>query len=684
MSSSNENLSKKKNRKVKTYRLADGLRVFFVIILLAFALLGIRLIFITKDNNNDYQKKILSQQTYDSRTITAKRGEILDANGTVLATSQESYNVILDVKVLVNADTDSDGNYVPTCKNATLDALVSIFGVDRETVSDYINSVPDSRYYVVKKGVSYDEMSKFTLLTTKPSEEESETSLYNENVKGVWFEKYYTRYYPQNELACDLIGFSLSEGQASYGLEEYYNETLSGTEGRKYGYLNGDSNMEVTTISATDGNTLVTTIDSNIQKIVEKHLKEFSDEYKDNARDGLGANNIGCIVMKADTGEILAMASYPNYDLNNPTDISEYYTEEEISTMQEAGTLSDAYDSLWKNFCITDTYEPGSVMKPFTMAMALESGTLTGNESYYCGGYLTVGDYDIPCHNTSGDGWLSLKQSIAQSCNVVLMQVADLVGKEKFLEYQNIFNLGLKTNVDLAGESRTDSLVFNETTLNETELATASFGQGFNVTMIQMAAGYAALVNGGYYYEPHVVSKILSPSGSTVKNIEPRLIKQVVSSSTSDTIRDYCNSVVTDGTGWRAKPAGYAIGGKTGTAETVPRGNGEYVVSFMCHAPADDPEIICYVVIDRPNVEVQEDAKYSSIVSKEILTDILPYLNIPMTEEVTDEEKSELMELELSIYTNREEKESVSENDETAENTETTEATETGTQTGNQ
>ena len=524
-------------------------------------------------------------------------------------------------------------------------------------------------------------MSKFTLLTTKPSEEESETSLYNENVKGVWFEKYYTRYYPQNELACDLIGFSLSEGQASYGLEEYYNETLSGTEGRKYGYLNGDSNMEVTTISATDGNTLVTTIDSNIQKIVEKHLKEFSDEYKDNARDGLGANNIGCIVMKADTGEILAMASYPNYDLNNPTDISEYYTEEEISTMQEAGTLSDAYDSLWKNFCITDTYEPGSVMKPFTMAMALESGTLTGNESYYCGGYLTVGDYDIPCHNTSGDGWLSLKQSIAQSCNVVLMQVADLVGKEKFLEYQNIFNLGLKTNVDLAGESRTDSLVFNETTLNETELATASFGQGFNVTMIQMAAGYAALVNGGYYYEPHVVSKILSPSGSTVKNIEPRLIKQVVSSSTSDTIRDYCNSVVTDGTGWRAKPAGYAIGGKTGTAETVPRGNGEYVVSFMCHAPADDPEIICYVVIDRPNVEVQEDAKYSSIVSKEILTDILPYLNIPMTEEVTDDEKSELQELELSIYTNREKKETVSENDETAETAGTTETTET--QTGN-
>ncbi len=237
------------------------------------------------------------------------------------------------------------------------------------------------------------------------------------------------------------------------------------------------------------------------------------------------------------------------------------------------------------------------------------------------------------------------------------MQMAATIGKETFLEYQSIFNLGLKTNIDLAGESRTDGLVFNDKTMNVTELATASFGQGFNVTMIQMAAGYAALVNGGYYYEPHVVSKILSPSGSVVKNIEPRLVKQIVSSSTSEKIIEYCNSVVTDGTGWRAKPAGYSIGGKTGTAETVPRDNGEYVVSFMCHAPADHPEIICYVVVDRPNVREQDDAKYSSIISRQILTEILPYLNIPMTEEVSDKEREELLALELSIYTNRVEQE---------------------------
>lgn len=652
--------SNKKNRNIKRpLKKANAgivsrrLGVFFTIILLAFVGLSIRLLFITKDNNDEYQQRILSQQAYDSKVLNAKRGEIIDANGTVLATSKEVYNVILDVKQLLLAD----GNDSSSHRTATVNALSSIFGVSRSDIDSYINSLPNSQYYVVKRGVSYDEMSRFLPYITKPSEEEAGTTLYDKNVTGVWFEKYYERYYPQSTLACDLIGFSLSEGQASYGLEEYYNDILMGTSGRQYGYLSDDSTVEVTTIPASDGNTIVTTIDSNVQMIVEKQLKAFNDEYENNARAGFGANNIGCIVMRANTGEILAMASYPNFDLNNPKDLSAYYSETQIRAMEEDGSISDAYDKLWKNFCITDTYEPGSVMKPFTVAMGLESGALTGNEVYYCGGYKTVGDYDIPCHNTSGDGYLTVSQAVAKSCNVSLMDMAATIGKTRFLKYQNVFNLGLKTNIDLAGESRTDSLVFNENTMNETELATASFGQGFNVTMIQMVAGYAALVNGGYYYEPHVVSKILSSSGSVIRNIEPRLVKQVVSQTTSDKIIDYCNEVVTAGTGWRAKPAGYAVGGKTGTAETVPRGNGEYVVSFMCHAPADNPEIICYVVIDRPNVSVQEDAKYSSIVSKRILTEILPYLNIPMTEKVSESEMEELMELELSVYTNRVEKE---------------------------
>lgn len=658
MDKENKNKERRSAKRGRARNVGNRLGVFYYVILLAFVGLCVRLIFIVKDNNSEYKQIILSQQAYDSQTLYAKRGEIIDANGTVLATSREVYNVVLDVKELLDkCESEGSDEY----KTATLNALTNIFGIQQSTVLDYMSNYRNSQYYVMKRNISYEEMSRFLPLITKPSKEEAETSLYNDKITGVWFEKNYIRYYPLDSVACDVIGFSKSDGMASYGLEEYYNDTLVGTTGRKYGYVNEDEALEITTIPATDGNTIVSTIDVNVQMIVEKYLKQFSEEYKDNVRDGFGSNNIGCIVMRANTGEILAMASYPDYNLNDTTDLSHIYTEAQIAAMTEEGTLSDAYNSLWKNFCISDTYEPGSVMKPFTVAMGLETGTLTGNESYYCGGYLSVGGHDIYCHTRTGEGWLTVKGAVAESCNVALMQMVKEIGIDNFLDYQSIFNIGLRTNIDLTGESRTDALVFNEKTLNETELATASFGQGFNVTMIQMAAGYAALVNGGYYYEPHVVSQILNSSGSVVQNIEPRLIKQVVSNATSDTIREYCNGVVTDGTGWRAKPAGYSIGGKTGTAETVPRGTGDYVVSFICHAPADNPEIICYVVIDRPNVAKQEDAKYSSIVTRQILNEILPYLNIYMTEDVSEEEMQELLELELSIYTNRVEQEEAEE-----------------------
>ena len=638
-------------RRGRARTVSNRLGVLYLIVLLAFVGLGIRLFYIVRNNNADYQRKILSQQSYDSKTLNAKRGEIIDANGTILAASKEKYNVILDVALLLTTDADKKlGNQ---CQTATVAALSRTFDVDAATINQYIYEVPTSRYFVVKKGIDYEEMARFLSYTTKPEEGMERESLYDKNVVGVWFEKYYVRDYPQKTVASDVIGFARYGASAAYGLEEYYNNILVGTNGRQYGYLSDDTTLEYTTIPATDGDTLVSTIDVNLQMMIEKHLKDYCEQYKDNARPGLGADNIGCVVMRVDTGEVLAMASYPSYDPNNPTDLSGLYTEEEINEMMENGTFQDACDKLWKNFCITDTYEPGSVMKPFTVAMGLETGKIRGNEGYDCSGYLTVADHDIYCHNRAGDGHLDVKGAVAQSCNVALMKMAAVIGKDTFLEFQNVFNFGLKTNIDLAGEGRTDSLVFNDKTLGESELATASFGHGFNVNMVQMAAGYCALVNGGYYYEPHMVSKIVSSGGAVIRNIEPRLIKQVISQSTSNKIVEYCNEVVTNGTGWRAKPLGYEIGGKTGTAETLPRGNGEYVVSFISHAPAVNPEIVCYVVIDRPNVSVQEDAKYATIVSKEILTDILPYLGIPMTEELTDEEKAELNARDLSVFTNR-------------------------------
>ena len=276
---------------------------------------------------------------------------------------------------------------------------------------------------------------------------------------------------------------------------------------------------------------------------------------------------------------------------------------------------------------------------------------MTGNEYYTCNGQLHVGDYDIKCHNykMGGDGTLSVQQSIEQSCNVALMLMGQQIGKNVFLDYQDRFNFGLKTNIDLAGETRTEYLVFNDKNMGATELATSTFGQGYNVTMIQMISAFSSLINGGYYYEPHLVSKITASDGSVVQNISPRVVKQTVSSQTSEKIIEYCNGVVVNGTGKTARPAGYAIGGKTGTAETIPRDKINYVVSFMGYAPADNPQVAIYVVVDRPNTNYQDDAKFATKIVRNILTETLPYLNIYMTEELSEKEKAELEALNISV-----------------------------------
>ncbi len=438
--------------------------------------------------------------------------------------------------------------------------------------------------------------------------------------------------------------------------------------------------MERTTIPATDGYNIVSTIDGNIQQIVERYIKDFNDEYTNAARSGNGARNVGCIIMDVNNGNVLAMAGYPVFDLNNPRDTSALigspmvnekgnidYEAEVISAENIDTLLSDdakTYQNLnylWKNFCISATYEPGSVAKPFTVAAGLESGKMSGNEYYTCNGQLHVGDHDIKCHNykSGGDGTLSVQESIEKSCNVALMLMGKQIGKSTFLEYQEKFNFGLKTNIDLYGESRTSSLVFNTQSMGDTELATSTFGQGYNVTMIQTIAAFASLINGGYYYEPHVVKQVTAPDGSIVENISPRVLKQTVSASTSELIRQYCKGVVDNGTGKTARPAGYSIGGKTGTAETVPRDKINYVVSFMGYAPADNPQIAIYVVVDRPNAVFQDDAKFATRIVRNILTEVLPYMNIYMTEELSDKEKEELDSLESTITSaNTEEEES--------------------------
>ena len=643
-------------------RMQKKLLVLFAFVVIAFVGLSARLFYIIREDGTKYQKQVLSQQRYDSTTIPFRRGDIVDAKGTKLAVSEKVYNLIIDAYIML---------YDEESLEPTLQALGANFPqLDMTAIRKHVMDNPESSYYVPLKRLRYDEISGFQAAAQE-----------NSKIQGVFFEEEYKRIYPNNSLASDVIGFVRSDNQGMYGLEEYYNDILNGTNGREYGYLNEDADLERTVKPAVDGYNVHSTIDANIQGIVEKYLKKFNDEYTNNYRTGNGAEHVGCVIMEVDSGEVLAMAGYPNYDLNDTRNTDAllgsrmleevtnangyqiirktdtYITQETIDGMTDE-QLYVNLNNLWKNYCISSTYEPGSTAKPFTVAAALENGSITGNEHYTCNGSLQVGGHTIGCHSIlkGGDGDVSVQNSIAWSCNVALMRIAQALGNEAFSEYQQIFNFGLKTNIDLAGEVRTDTLLFSAEEMGAADLATNSFGQNFNATMIQMITGFSSLINGGYYYEPHVVSKITNANGATIQNIEPRVLKQTVSESTSELIRQYCRAVVMEEggqyrTGKSARPAGYAIGGKTGTAETLPRDNGEYVVSFIGYAPADDPQIAIYVVVDRPNAKKQDDAKFATVIVRNILTEVLPYLNIYMTEELSEDEIEELAALELEITT---------------------------------
>lgn len=654
------------------------LAVLFFAVLLAFGVLIVRLFIIIQDNGEEYKKAVLSQQSYDSRELPYKRGTITDSKGTVLASSELVYNVIVDA-YQINAGSEDETTGESIYLEPTLAALAEI-GVDTDTVRDYIHSNPDSRYYIVRKNLPYKDKVAFETATSEDKENGA-------NVQGVWFEASYIRSYPNGTMLSNVLGFANNQNQGSFGIEGYYNDILNGTPGREYGYLNNDSNLERTTIAATDGYNLTLTIDANIQSIIEKYIDAFNEEYKDSEREGYGAEHVGCIIMDVNTGEILGMASYPNYDLSDPYDLSRivgmpqlydgdpktgagrdqpltnesgrtvYMTSEDVAALEneDSEQKSRYLNALWRNFCISTYYEPGSTAKPFTLAAGLESGSMTGDETYYCGGYLNVGGWDIYCHNRKGDGMLTVDQAIERSCNVALMQMAQQTGIENFTKFQRIFGFGLRTNIDLADEARTDTLIISKDRMTESDLATNSFGQNFDVTMIQMITAFSSLVNGGNYYEPHVVSKITDASGATVQNIEPRLLKKTVSEDTSAKIREATLQVVegSNGTGRTARPAGYRIGGKTGTAEVQPRDNGEYVISFLGYAPADDPQIATYVVIDRANYYTQENTRMATQLTRQILTEVLPYLGIYMTEELTAEEEQELATLHLENTLNK-------------------------------
>ena len=636
-------MNKQESQKRKlTKKMKLKLAGVFGIALLALVSLLVGITIINAKFGNKYTQQVLSQsqQQYTNKTLPFKRGSITDRNGTMLANSVKVYNLILDCKEV---------NGHETYKEPVKEALETVFGIEDSEIENLLENeeTKDSQYQILKKEVTMEEKKSFEEANKVPTDEEAKKALGEEelkrrqNVKGIYFEDTYKRVYPLDSLACDVIGFTDAGNTATWGLEGYYNSTLNGSNGRKFGYLDENASLEQTIVEAVNGKNLTTTLDATIQTIVEKYITAFDRALSagpNNKKDAKkkGAENIAVIVENPNNGEILAMASSGTYDLNNPRDLSGSYTEKEIEAMDDEQT-KDALFNMWKNYCVSQNIEPGSTVKPIVVAGALESGAITENSRFLCDGGEEIGEDYVRCAvYPDNHGAESLGEVIQNSCNDGMMAIGRKMGAAKFLEYQQRFNFGTRTGIDLPNEET--GLLFTEDNMYEMELSTSAFGQGFNCTMIQEISAMAAAINGGIYYQPHLVKEITDEDGKVVKSIQPNILKQPISEEVSADIREYMGMSVTDGTSKKSKVKGYSMGGKTGTAEKLnEKEKGNYLVSFIGFAPLDNPELLIYVVVDTPNVEEQASSSYPQFLAQAILSEVLPYMNIYMDEPTTEE-----------------------------------------------
>ena len=630
----------KKKRELKfTKPMQKKLVAIFALVLFALAGLNVNIARINVEKGDKYARQVLSQQTYDSRTIPFRRGEIRDRNGNVLAKSEKVYNVILDCYAI-----NSGEDYL----EPTIEAVCEVFDLDAAKIRDRICSeeTKDSRYQVVKKEITMEEKQAFEEYTDTSEDrnisDKRREELYN--VQGVWFEECYVRNYPMDSLACTLIGFANTLNDGISGLESYYSDVLNGTNGREYGYLNQDMELQENIIEPTNGNTLVTTIDVNIQQVIEKHIALLEEQNKNGPQDatkGRASRNTGVIVANPNTGEILGMATDKVFDLNDPQNLEKWYSPKELKLIEADQELFDEkLSELWYNFCVSEAFELGSTYKPNVVAAALDSGAIDTDFKVQCIGYLqpVLEEEPINCTWTHGDE--TLNDVVKNSCNPGMMTIGMMMGVETFVKYQGIFGFGKRTGIDLPNEN--SGSLYDVNTMNIMELCTNTFGQGFTATMIQELQAFCAVVNGGYLYKPHVVKQILDENGGVVKNVKPLMISQPISTNTSYTVRNFLESVVKEGTATEAQIPGYRVGGKTGTAEKLPRGNNKYIISFIAAVPIDDPEVVIYTVIDEPNIADQEAGIYTKQLAKDILMEILPYLGIYPTETITEDERSQL------------------------------------------
>ena len=569
----------------------------FCVCLFTFGVLLFKIYRINSKDGDRYRKEALSQQSYTNTVLNYQRGDVKDRNNTTLAVSVRKYDLVLEPRTLGKDEKK---------KQATVDAIAKTFGVASSVVEEVIQKKPNSMYEHIDglKELPAKKVDKFKKQIKK------------ERLEGVLFEEVYKRNYPLKTVGASIIGFMNSNNQGTYGVEEQYNSVLNGTTGREYGYFDSNMNLQRTIKEAKDGNSVVLTIDANVQKIIEDEIADFQ-------KNGTGAKTIAMMVMNPKNGEILAMASNSTFDLNDPQNLASMYSEQKIAAMTDKEKNENLL-SMWSNFCVGSAYEPGSTFKPFTIAAALDENIISGKSTFQCNGVKKVADREIHCSNRNGHGMLDLRHALMESCNAALMDIGLGLGRNKFSKYNKLYGFGQRTGVDLPGE--TSGLIHTKEELNPVELATSSFGQTQTVTMVQMLSGFSSLINGGNYYQPHLVKEIQNSNGDVVKTIDPVVVKRTTSEDTSSKLRSYLKSTVEEGTAAPAQVKGYSIGGKTGTAEKRPVSAKKYLVSFIGCEPAEDPEVAYYVIIDEPHVKDQAHSTYATEFSSKVMKRVLPFL----------------------------------------------------------
>ena len=557
-----------------------------------------------------YQKKATMQQLQDTE-ISAKRGDIYDRNMEVLATSATAYTVYITPQDIKDDDT------------AKLLA---------KGLSELLDVEYDKVYNATKKSTYYEKI-KTKIDQTLANKVRTFIS---ENKLGaiVGLDEGSKRYYPNDNLASTVLGFVGADNQGLNGLESYYDDMLKGVPGRVIAAKNATgADMPFSyekVVDAQTGNSLVLTIDSYIQYVAEKYLEEAVSQYSCNER--------GCvIVMDPKTGEIYAMATKPDYNPNTPFTIYDSKVAEAIEELtgdERTKAVSAAQQKQWRNKAICDTYEPGSVFKIVTGSAAYEESKISKNSTFNCSGKINIAGTTYNCHKHSGHGHQNLAGAFQNSCNPAFIQIGQMLGTELFFKYFQAYGLTEKTGIDLPGEASTVAGVsyHDISTMSIVDLASESFGQGFNVTPIQLATAVCASVNGGYLVKPHVVKKIVDSEGNTVKKIEKTVKRQVISDETSKAICSFLEGVVTEGSGKNSYVAGYRVGGKTGTSQKLAQSNADgvkrLVASFCGVAPCDDAQLVCLVVLDEPNAPVVYGGTLAAPVAGKIFADVLPYLGV--------------------------------------------------------